>query len=69
MSNQLSLIAFITVLLTIVILAAMVCLMAYLGKTLEAGVFTAAISGLIGIAGTFRPRAPHETDNQGKDVT
>lgn len=68
MNNKLSLIAFLAVLLAIVVLVGMACVMAAMDKSIEAAGIGAAVTGLIGVIGTFRPRAPNPTDPEGKDM-
>lgn len=62
MNNRETIIAFLGVLVTIITLA--ICGTVAVSKGQEATVYLAAITGLIGVIGTFRPRA-QTPDNQG----
>lgn len=59
MTNLHSLIAFCAILVAIIYLATVAALLSYYGKYAEALGFGGLTTGLVGIAGTFRPR----TDN------
>lgn len=50
--------AFIAVLLAIVALSIIAAVLAWHGKNVEALGLSGAVTGLIGVAGTFRPRQP-----------
>ncbi len=61
MNEQHSLIAFLATLAAIVILVLVGAWMAGQGKNAEALGIGAAVTGLIGVIGTFRPRTPQVT--------
>jgi hypothetical protein len=65
MSDRHSLIAFLSTLAAIVLLVAMAGLLAVNGQSVEAVGIGGAVTGLIGVIGTFRPRtgAPGATIN------
>lgn len=50
--------AFVSVLLAIVLLSCIAAVLAWHGKNVEALGLSGAVTGLIGVAGTFRPRQP-----------
>lgn len=70
MSDRHSLYAFLAVLGTIVVLA--ICATVAFNTGKDASAYLAAITGLIGVIGTFRPRQPGvenaDTVNQGRNA-
>lgn len=58
MTDRHSLIAFISILVSICFLASIAAWLAYNGKYAEALGFGGLTTGLVGVLGTFRPRAP-----------
>lgn len=55
MTDKHTLIAFVAVLISIVLLVAIGAILVAMGRTVEALGVGAAVSGLIGVLGTFRP--------------
>lgn len=68
MNERHSLISFLATLVAIVVLVALGAYMANLGKPTEALGIGGAVTGLIGVIGTFRPRT-QQPDNQDVTVT
>jgi hypothetical protein len=69
MNDKFNLIAFIAILLVIAVLIGMACIMAVYDHPVEAVGIGTAVSGLIGVLGTFRPRSNLEPSKQEeKDV-
>jgi hypothetical protein len=64
MTERHSLIAFCAVLLAICYLASIAAFLAYQGKYAEALGFGGITTGLVGVIGTFRPRASTDTQDQ-----
>jgi hypothetical protein len=60
MNERHSIIAFIAVLVAICYLATIAAILAYQGKYAEALGFAGITTGLVGVIGTFRPRAPNQ---------
>lgn len=63
MSDRHSLVAFLSVIISIVVLVAMGAFMASQGHSAEALGIGGAVTGLIGIAGTFKPKTNGVTQN------
>jgi hypothetical protein len=68
MTDRHTLIAFCAVLLSIVLLVAIGAVLVAMGRTVEALGVGAAVSGLIGVLGTFRPSKPTTAVNQAETV-
>jgi len=67
MSERTTLIAFLATLAAIVTLVIFGALVALQGKNTEALGIGAAVTGLIGVIGTFRPRAPVTSSSGSED--
>jgi hypothetical protein len=66
MTEQYNLIAFLATLTAIVVLVGMALVALSRGQSLEAVGIGGAVTGLIGVLGTFRPRAPAPPPETGK---
>lgn len=68
MTDRHTLIAFLSVLGAIVVLFAIASYLLFLGKSVEAIGIGGVMTGLIGILGSFRPRAPSSNVEQADTV-
>lgn len=68
MTDRHTLIAFLSVLAALVLLFAIASVLLYFGRSVEAIGIGGVMTGLIGILGSFRPRAPSSNVEQADTV-